>query len=223
MNVIYLRVSTEQQADSGLGMEAQLDACQGWAARHGIVAEAYQDAGVSGASALDKRPGLLAAVAALGKGDVLLVAKRDRLGRCPILCAMVEQLVTRKGARIVSAAGEGTDGDGPGDVLMRRMVDAFAEYERLLIAARTKAALQAKRDRGEKTGGDVPIGHTVDDDGQLQADGEEGEAVARILTLRRQGLGYRAVASAMNAEGWEARGKCWHPTTVSRIIAREAA
>ena len=46
---------------------------------------------------------------ALGKGDVLIVAKRDRLGRDVLNVAMFERLAERKGARIVSAAGEGTD------------------------------------------------------------------------------------------------------------------
>ena len=44
-----------------------------------------------------------------------------------------------------SAAGEGTDTDGPTDILMRRIVDAFGEYERLIIKARTKAALRSRR------------------------------------------------------------------------------
>lgn len=59
---------------------------------------------------------------------MLIVAKRDRLGRDPMVVAMIESAVKRKGARIVSAAGEGTDSDSPTDILMRRMVDAFAEY-----------------------------------------------------------------------------------------------
>jgi DNA invertase Pin-like site-specific DNA recombinase len=88
----------------------------------------------------------------LKPGDSLLVAKRDRLGRDPIVVAMIESAVVRKGARIVSAAGEGTEGDEPSHVLMRHLIDAFAEYERLIIVARTKAALQAKKARGERVG-----------------------------------------------------------------------
>jgi hypothetical protein len=58
----------------------------------------HEDRGLSGKLGMEKRPGLLAAVADLRRGDVLLVAKRDRLGRDPIVVAMVERLVTRKGA-----------------------------------------------------------------------------------------------------------------------------
>src|SRR5206468_4066133 len=68
------------------------------------------------------RPVLLDAVAALKRGDVLLIAKRDRLGRDVIAVAMIERLIERKGARVVSAAGEGTDSNDPTVMLMRRIV-----------------------------------------------------------------------------------------------------
>ena len=83
---------------------------------------------------------------------MLIVAKRDRLGRDVIAVAMIERLAERKGARILSAAGEGTEGSDPASMLQRRILDAFSEYERLIIGARTKAALKAKRARGEAAG-----------------------------------------------------------------------
>lgn len=110
------------------------------------------DAGVSGGLALEHRPALLAALDAIGGGDVLLIAKRDRLGRSVLNVAMIERLVERKGARIVSAAGEGTDDDGPTSVLMRQIVDSFAQYERAVIRSRTRAAMAAKKRRGERAG-----------------------------------------------------------------------
>src|SRR4051794_10073735 len=150
--VIYARVSSEEQATSGLGIEAQLDAARRFAGLHSLaVVGPYMDEGVSGSFGLDKRPALLEAIAALSPGDMLLVAKRDRLGRGdPLLIAMIEAAVKRKRCRIVSAAEEGTEGDDPSHVLMWRLVDAFAEYERLIIGARTKSALRAKRARGER-------------------------------------------------------------------------
>jgi site-specific DNA recombinase len=75
--VAYLRVSTDEQAQSGLGLEAQAHACRQWAAREGFdLAGPFAD-DVSGAAPLDRRPGLLDAIAALGQGDHLLMAKRD--------------------------------------------------------------------------------------------------------------------------------------------------
>ncbi len=78
--VIHRRVSVEEQVESGLGLEAQLHACTTWAAREGrAVVGPFDDEGVSGGAALDKRTGLSDAIEALEPGDVLLVAKRDRL------------------------------------------------------------------------------------------------------------------------------------------------
>src|SRR6185436_6423611 len=112
--VVYLRVSTDEQADSRAGLEAQADNCRRCALDLGAeLVGPFADEGVSGASGLDKRPGLLQAIAELTRGDVLLVAKRDRLGRDPICIAMIEAAVKRKGSRITSSAGEGTEGDDP--------------------------------------------------------------------------------------------------------------
>src|SRR5262245_9545612 len=156
----YVRVSTEQQAESGLGIDAQAASITAAASRIGIALwRTFTDAGASGGLAIEERPVLLDAVATLRRGDMLLVAKRDRLGRDVIAVAMIERLVAKRGARVVSAAGEGTDSDDPAALLMRRLIDSFAEYERALIAARTRAALGAKRRRGERVSGIIPFGY----------------------------------------------------------------
>ena len=132
-------------------MDAQQSAIEACAARLGLVlATISTDAGVSGGLPLEKRPALLQAVGGLRRGDALIVAKRDRLGRDVLHVAMTQRLVERKGARIVSAAGEGSDDDTPTSRLMRQIIDAFAEYERAVIGMRTSAALQAKKARGER-------------------------------------------------------------------------
>ena len=167
---------------------------------------------------LDRRPGLLAAITQLGKGDSLLVAKRDRLGRDPLVLAMIESAVKRKGARIVSAAGEGTDSDEPSAVLMRRLIDAFAEYERLIIGARTKAALGAKRARGERTGG-IPYGFRLAPEGKrLETDEREQDTLALVQELRAGGASLRAIGRELTARGLRPRGgAAWHPQTVNNL------
>lgn len=215
----YLRVSTEQQTQSGAGLDAQHDACLRVA---GELAGVYRDEGVSGKTGLDKRPALLEAIAELERGDVLLVAKRDRLGRDPLVVAMIESAVKRKGARIVSAAGEGTDSDSPTDILMRRMVDAFAEYERLVIGARTKAALQSKKVRGERVG-QIPYGYRCEDDGKtLTPDAAEQDIIAQARQLQTEGLSLRAIAARLTALGKTSRGSAWHPQTIKNILSAAA-
>ncbi len=218
--IVYGRVSTDDQRESGAGIAAGLDACRDFAKRQGWpVGGEFADEGVSGATGLAKRPALLEAIAGLDKGDVLLVAKRDRLGRDPIAVAMIEAAIKRKGARVVSAAGEGTESDDPTAVLMRRIVDAFSEYERLVIGARTKAGLQAKKRRGERVG-QIPLGHDLADDRKrLVANPDEQQAITTVRTLRAEGRTIRGIVDEMNARGIPTKenGR-WHIPTVARIL-----
>ena len=191
-------------------------------ARHGgSLVGPFADEGVSGAASLDKRPQLLAAISELRKGDVLLVAKRDRLGRDPIAVAMIEAAVRRKGARVVSAAGEGTEGDGPTDILMRRIVDAFGEYERLIIAARTRAALQAKIRRGHRVGR-LRFGYDLAADGITLVENSPEQAVIQtIQELHQQGKSLRAIADALNRQGAPTKGRrgSWKHTSVHVFLS----
>lgn len=218
--IAYLRVSTDQQADSGAGLDAQFDACLKSA---GVLASVYRDEGVSGSTGLEKRPALLEAIGALKKGDVLMVAKRDRLGRDPLVVAMIESAVQRKGARIQSAAGEGTDSDSPADVLMRRMIDAFAEYERLIVGARTKAALQSKKARGERVG-HIPFGFRLAEDGvHLIEDPAEQETIRKVEELRASGMSLRQIAAHLNENGITKReGTPWNHVNLHGICKRAA-
>jgi DNA invertase Pin-like site-specific DNA recombinase len=219
--VAYLRVSTEDQTESGAGLSAQLNACGHYAERSGLaLAEIFRDEGISGASGLEKRPALLAAIGVLGKGDLLIVAKRDRLGRDPIKVAMIESAANRKGARIVSAAGEGTEADDPSNILMRRMIDAFSEYERLIIGARTKAAMQAKRGKGELVGA-VPYGYRLaENDSRLEEHPEEQRAIAEAKALKAAGLSLRMIAAELARRGFKSRtGNVFQATQISRMLA----
>jgi DNA invertase Pin-like site-specific DNA recombinase len=218
----YVRMSTDDQS---LSPAAQRQSIAAWAAKTGAtVASEHQDLGISGAAQLDKRPGLVAALSALQKGDVLVVSKRDRLGRDALLLAMVESAVARKGARIVSVAGEGTDGDDPAQVLMRRMIDAFAEYERLIIKSRTKAALSVKKSRGERTG-TVPYGWVLGQDGvRLEPVAQEQAVIARARELRADGMSLRWIALALALEGKLSRaGVAFQATQVARMIEQDRA
>jgi site-specific DNA recombinase len=222
--VIYARVSSEEQATSGLGIEAQLDAARRWAGAQALdVVGPFVDEGVSGSVGLDKRPALLEAIAALTPGGVLLVAKRDRLGRGdPLLIAMIEAAVKRKRCRIVSAAGEGTEGEDPSNILMRRLVDAFGEYERLIIGARTKAALRAKRARGERYG-PTPFGSDLADDGRTLVD-NPGEllALGQVRAWHAEGRPLRSIAAELDALGIrpKAGGATWSHSSVQRLLQR---
>lgn len=219
----YLRVSTDEQT---LGPEAQRAALVAWCERNGCnLVAVHTDQGVSGGAEIDKRPGLLAALADLRAhhAGVLLVAKRDRLARDAILAGMIERLVEREGATVRTTDGT-SDGDGPEAVLMRRIVDAFAEYERLLIKARTRAALAVKRARGERTG-DIPYGSRLAADGiHLEPHAAEQEARRLIHGYRQAGLTLRAIGERLSARGLAPRsGGRWHRQTLANVLASAIA
>lgn len=219
--VAYLRVSTDEQH---LGPDAQRAAITAWATREGVSVVAwFCDAGVSGAAAIADRAELLAALAALREhgAGVFAVAKRDRLARDVMAAAMIDRMVVDAGARVVSAAGEGTDSDDPSAVLMRRMVDAFAEYERALIAARTRAALAVKRSRGEATS-HAPFGFRAVD-GVLVADDAEQAVIAQVRAARARGMTVRAICDELRAAGIVSRkGKPLAVSAVGELVTSHA-
>jgi len=231
-----VRVSTEEQADSRLGLEAQRHAVEEAAARMGLrLIRVVEEAGVSGGAAIERRVGLLEAIDAVPKGGVLLVAKLDRIARDKFVSAWVEKELAVRDARVASAAGEGTDPDGDelGNLILRRVTEMFAEYERALIRVRTRAALAAKRRRGEKTGGQVPIGFRVEQvavtDGsgmtrqvkRLVPDPDGQEAVRKAVLLRGEGKSLRQVGTALEAAGHRPRsGKRWHAKVVRSMLVK---
>ena len=218
----YVRVSTPDQV---LGIDAQRAALAVWAARAGVeLVAVYEDRGVSGAAAIDRRPGLMAALDALAAhgAGVLLIAKRDRLARDVLVAAMADRLVERSGARIVAADGVG-EGADPSAALLRGMVDLFASYERAMIRGRTVAALGQKRARGECIG-TVPVGCRLAADGlHLEADPVEARTVAAVVDGRSAGLSLRAIVAELAERGMVTRrGGAIQLAQVVRILRRAA-
>ena len=215
----YVRVSTEQQ---DLGPVAQREALAAYCAAHGLqLVAVHEDLGVSGGAPIDRRPGLLAALAALQEhgAGVLLVAKRCRLARDVVAAASIERIAARTGASVASADGIGV-GAGPEAQLMRTLIDAFAAYERAVIAARTRAALKVKRNKGQRTGG-VPYGYNLAADGiSLEPDERERETVSLAASLRAQGLSLRRIGAKLLAAGHAPRGgMSWSASQVERLLA----
>ena len=216
----YVRVSTGQQAESGLGIEAQRHAIHEAARRHRLeLAAVHVDSGTSGSLGLEDRPGLADAVSSLHRGDTLLVAKRDRIARDTFVSVVIERELQRKGARLLSAAGEGTESDDPAAVFTRRILDAVSELERSLIAARTRAALKAKRARGERAG-NVPYGFKVNGDGQtLYVDDDEQRTLALIAECSEAGYSLREIADELNRTGIRTRtGSEWRHQYVASLL-----
>jgi len=176
-------------------------------------------------TAIEGRPGLVAALASVREhgAGVLVVAKRDRIARDVVLTAGVERAAAQSGAAVVSAAGEG-NGDTPADGFMRTVIDGAAAYERALIRARTKAALGAKRAKGERTG-ELAYGFRLAADGvHVEADDAEQTVLAVVRELRAAGLSQRAIVAELGARGLVSRvGRPFAKTQIARMLARAAA
>jgi len=216
--VAYIRVSKDEQR---LGPEVQRAAIRYWAARAGIrIAAWHTDQGVCSVLPIEKRPALSAALAGVSRhgAGVLVVAKRDRLARDVVLAAGVERATRGAGARVVSADGTG-NGDTPADGFMRTIVDGAAEYERALIRARTRAALQAKRARGERVGS-IAYGFTLAPDGvHLVALEHEQRTIARARRLARAGRSLRSIAAALARAGHVSRaGRPFFAAQIARML-----
>ena len=215
----YVRVSTDEQS---LGPEAQRAAIERWAKARGLVVlVVHEDRGVSGAAALDARPGLLAALGDLARSRAayLVAAKRDRLARDVIIAAQLERLAARSGAQVATADGAG-EGNSAEAALMRRMVDAFAEYERALIRGRTRAALAAKQARGERVSRFAPYGAGLDQRGELTPAPAELAAIELAIELAARGVPLRNIGAELQAAGHRPRGARWHLTTIARMVRR---
>ncbi len=204
----YLRVSTEEQANSGLGLEAQRDTIQRYADAHGWDVLWYVDEGLSAKSLA--RPQLQDALARLyvipKRRDVdgIVVAKLDRLSRSVHdFSGLLKLAATRKWALV--AIDLGVDTSTPTGKLIANVMMSVAEWEREVIGERTSAAMQAAKRQGRHMG---RVSTLPDATGK------------RLLTLRRRHT-LAGTAAALNREGLTtATGAAWSPNTVAKVHAR---
>lgn len=193
MNLVaYLRVSTNHQE---LGPQAQRELITTHACDHGHTVVAWFEEHVSGGADLDKRHALMDAINALGRGMGLIVAKRDRLARDTTVNGMIRYMVRQHGAVVISCDSNGNDLYAE---MLDGMLDVFAQFERALIKTRIKAALDVKRQRGEKLGGRAPYGYRLAVDGKsLEEHPDEQAIIAQAKALRAKNTSIRAIIAAL--------------------------
>jgi DNA invertase Pin-like site-specific DNA recombinase len=210
--VSYLRVSTEEQASSGLGIEAQRAkvATECGRRRWRIVGE-YVDPGISGGLAIEERPGLVAALTAIerGKASGLIVAKLDRLSRSAADAAMLLERAIRDGWALV-ACDLGVDTSTPSGEVMANVMAAFARFEKRLIGQRTSEALQAKKAQGAVLG---------------RPDRTPPDVVATIVEEREAGASLREIAALLDEQGVPTAqgGNRWYASSVAAVLSRRDA
>jgi DNA invertase Pin-like site-specific DNA recombinase len=221
----YIRVSSEEQVDSGLGLEAQRQRITAYCQLKELhLAYVFEDAGISGGKPLAGRPagGQLLAAAQKSKA-VVVVAKLDRLFRSVADAASVIADVDKKGIRLVSIA-ESFDMSSPYGRAMAQMASVFAELQRAMIRERTRNAMSVKRSRGERIGGHAPFGWDFGSGGCLIENPREQKIIARVQRFRAEGMSFRGIATRLDRQGIPPkRGRRWVQTTVKSILLRCAS
>lgn len=205
----YVRVSTDEQVDSGLGLAAQRRTLAQEAERRGWQLEVIEDAGYSGKS-LD-RPGLTDVLQRLDRrqADVLLVSRLDRLSRSVRDFGDLADRARRRGWSVV-CLDLGVDTTTPAGELVANVVASTAQYERRLIGQRTREALAVKRAQGVVLGRPAVLPAAV---------------VRRIIDEQRVGRSLRTIAAGLTADGVPTArgGASWSSSSVQSVLRSQQA
>jgi DNA invertase Pin-like site-specific DNA recombinase len=204
----YVRVSTSEQADSGLGLAAQRASIAAYAAQRGWrLADVYEDAGAS-AKALKGRLGLAAALDALatGKASVLVVSKLDRLARSVADFAGLVRRAEREGWALAVVDLQ-VDMSTPTGGLLANVTASVAEWERKVIGQRTKDALAVRRSEGVRLGRPRLLDPVI---------------AKRIRRSRARGRTLQSIADDLNeAAITTATGRTWSPALVRKVALQQ--
>jgi DNA invertase Pin-like site-specific DNA recombinase len=213
--IAYLRVSTDRQGRSGLGLEAQREAIRRFAEAENLelAGEHVEVETGKGADALDLRPQLRAALDKARRCPIV-VAKLDRLSRD---VAFIAGLMAQRVPFVVAELGPDID------PFILHIYAALAEKERAMISARTKEALAQAKAKGVRLGN--PRLHEVRGKGaqsmKAAADRFAANVLPLIQPLRAEGRSLREIADTLNTRSVPtARGGKWAPTQIADILKR---
>lgn len=203
----YIRVSTDDQAGSGAGLEAQRRAIMAECERNGWeLLRIAEDAGISGKTL--NRPALAEALQTLAKGsaDMLMAAKLDRLSRSTRDVCELGDMAQRYGWDL-SLLDARIDTSTPHGRAQLSMMATFAQLERELIGVRTREALKVKKSQGVILGRPVTLA---------------GDVADTIAQLRAEGQSLRLIADTLNARGIGTAqgGQRWYASTVAKVADR---
>jgi site-specific DNA recombinase len=225
---IYTRKSTSTGLDSDFNsLDAQREACLAYIQRQPgwtLVDERYDDGGFTGANT--DRPAFQRLMADIdaGKVDVIVVYKVDRLSRSLLDFVKVMERLGTAGASFVSVTQNFSTADAMGRLTMN-LLASFAEFERSMIAERTRDKIAASRRKGKWTGGPVPFGYSAKDK-KLVVNEVEARVVREAFALFLQHRQMAKVARELNERGLLPRGSSrpsrlglrWTKDSIARVL-----
>ena len=207
----YIRVSTSEQAVSGLSLEAQRRKVNAQAELSDLtLIDVLEDAGESACTL--KRPAMTELLARIDSGqvDAVIIGKLDRLTRSvKDLSILLERMKKArradggKGVDLISTAESLDTGSATGRLVVNIMA-SVSQWEREVVSERTSAALQELRAQGRSTG-NPPFGYKVNKTGVLIENRQEQALLQRVEQLRAGGNSWEAVANALTGEGGRTR------------------
>lgn len=188
------------------------------------VDERYDDGGFTGANT--DRPAFQRLMADIdaGKVDVIVVYKVDRLSRSLLDFVKVMERLGTADASFVSVTQNFSTADAMGRLTMN-LLASFAEFERSMIAERTRDKIAASRRKGKWTGGPVPFGYSAKDK-KLVVNEVEARVVREAFALFLQHRQMAKVARELNERGLLPRGSSrpsrlglrWTKDSVARVL-----
>lgn len=225
--VSYSRVSTEEQAELGFSIEAQLEEIRNRCkVEHKVVFKEYVDAGISGKS-IEKRPALLQLLQDIESGKVseLWLWKTDRLSRKLSDLLLIMELLKRNNVTLRCVGDAEFDQTTSSGKAMMQMMGVMAEYQRNIIVENVKMGMKQRARNGKWNGGqvlgydvvEVPAGSSKES--LLRINPIEAELVRKIFRMYASGKGLRSIANTLNKEGHKTKpGNAFSSVAVKTII-----
>lgn len=218
----YARVSTEEQAISGHGLDYQERAIRAFASSQGYeLLEVVTEAGVSGSTRPAERPGFSRLTQSIiqSKSKILLVWKFDRLARQIVYAVTAANDLAQRHGLVIRSVTEPIDTSTPMGRTIFAVLAGMAEQELQAITERTWHGRKEKAMRGGFAGGAAPYGYRHDKDGGLVIDEAEAAIVQRVFALHAGGMAQAAIARMLNAEGIPTRrGGTWRQSQIGYML-----
>ncbi|HTB12983.1 MAG TPA: recombinase family protein [Bryobacteraceae bacterium] len=218
----YIRVSTVQQSDHGVSLEAQEERLRAYCTVAGLsLVNVLCESAVSGSVPLSERPAGIQLLAAV-KRDVthVVTLKLDRLFRDAEDALRQTRLWDKDGValHLIDFNGAAISSGSAMGRMMLTMLAGFAEFERNLIAERTSAALSHKK-RHLQVFNHEPFGFRRQGVALVMIP-EEQAIVSRVKQLRAAGVSLAGIAGQLNDAGVNTKrtGGKWHPSTIKNVL-----
>jgi len=216
---VYIRVSTDEQAKHGYSIGEQKERLLAYCkAKDWAVYEVYVDAGYSGSNL--SRPGIQKLQEDIGKFDLVLVYKLDRLSRSQFdILALIEKTFIPKGVDFVSMS-ESFDTSTPFGRAMIGILGVFAQLEREQIKERSMMGKKARAKKGKyHGGGKPPIGYDYID-GQLMPNEYEAGQIRLIFQMVNEGKSNEDILSALDNAGYTTKYGNWNTSSRMSLTIR---